>query len=72
MSAGSGCARSERCLLMPSPAGVMFQDVTTLLLNPVAFKDSIELFRERYAGMNIQAIAGATGWLLRVPKLRCH
>lgn len=50
----------------------MFQDVTTLLLNPVAFKDSIELFRERYAGMNIQAIAGATGWLLRVPKLRCH
>lgn len=37
----------------------MFQDVTTLLLDPAAFKDSIELFKERYEGMNVQAIAGA-------------
>jgi adenine phosphoribosyltransferase len=40
----------------------MFQDVTTLLLDPVAFKDSVALFKERYAAMNVQAIAGVNAF----------
>ena len=37
----------------------MFQDVTTLMLNPAAFKDTIDLFNERYKTMNVEAVAGA-------------
>lgn len=36
----------------------MFQDITTLLLNPMAFKDTIDLFVERYKHENISVIAG--------------
>uniref|UniRef100_A0A9I9CLP5 adenine phosphoribosyltransferase n=1 Tax=Cucumis melo TaxID=3656 RepID=A0A9I9CLP5_CUCME len=36
----------------PQP-GIMFQDITTLLLDPKAFKDTIDLFVERYKGKNI-------------------
>jgi vacuolar-type H+-ATPase subunit C/Vma6 len=36
----------------------MFQDITTLLLNPKAFKDTIDLFVERYKGKNISVVAG--------------
>lgn len=36
----------------------MFQDITTLLLDPKAFKDTIDLFVERYKGQNINVIAG--------------
>jgi vacuolar-type H+-ATPase subunit C/Vma6 len=39
-------------------AGIMFQDITTLLLNPKAFKDTIDLFVERYKGKNISVVAG--------------
>ncbi|CAN1748092.1 Adenine phosphoribosyltransferase 4 [Linum perenne] len=39
-------------------AGIMFQDITTLLLDPKAFKDTVDLFIERYKGKNISAVAG--------------
>lgn len=39
-------------------AGIMFQDITTLLLDPKAFKDTIDLFVERYKGRNISVVAG--------------
>ncbi|XP_023637188.1 adenine phosphoribosyltransferase 4 isoform X2 [Capsella rubella] len=38
--------------------GIMFQDITTLLLDPKAFKDTIDLFVERYRDMNISVVAG--------------
>nr|GMD98237.1 adenine phosphoribosyltransferase 4 [Ipomoea batatas] len=41
----------------PKP-GIMFQDITTLLLDPKAFKDTIDLFVERYKGKNISIVAG--------------
>ncbi|RVW50671.1 Adenine phosphoribosyltransferase 3 [Vitis vinifera] len=46
------------CLLMVGMAGIMFQDITTLLLDPKAFKDTIDLFVERYKGKNISVVAG--------------
>jgi len=39
-------------------AGIMFQDITTLLLDPKAFKDTIDLFVERYKSKNISVVAG--------------
>lgn len=39
-------------------AGIMFQDITTLLLDPKAFKDTIDMFVERYKGKNISVVAG--------------
>ena len=38
----------------------MFQDITTLLLDPQAFKDTIDLFVERYKGKGITVVAGQT------------
>ncbi|MBA0689631.1 hypothetical protein Goari_007350 [Gossypium aridum] len=35
----------------------MFQDITTLLLDPKAFKDTVDLFVERYKGKNISVVA---------------
>ena len=46
------------CLLMVAMTGIMFQDITTLLLDPKAFKDTIDLFVERYKGKNISVVAG--------------
>ncbi|KAK3041080.1 hypothetical protein RJ639_026877 [Escallonia herrerae] len=40
----------------PKP-GIMFQDITTLLLAPDAFKDTIDLFVERYRNKNISVVA---------------
>ncbi|CAA7054433.1 unnamed protein product [Microthlaspi erraticum] len=40
--------------------GIMFQDITTLLLDPKAFKDTIDLFVERYRDMNISVVAGGS------------
>ncbi|KAM0045609.1 putative adenine phosphoribosyltransferase [Helianthus debilis subsp. tardiflorus] len=37
----------------------MFQDITTLLLDPKAFKDTIDLFVERYKHQHISVIAAA-------------
>jgi hypothetical protein len=39
-------------------AGILFHDVTTLLLNPLAFKHVIDLFVERYKGQHVDVIAG--------------
>ncbi|KAF8025048.1 hypothetical protein BT93_F2029 [Corymbia citriodora subsp. variegata] len=52
----------------PKP-GIMFQDITTLLLNPEAFKDSIDLFVERYREKNISVVAGieARGFIFGPP-----
>lgn len=41
-------------------AGIMFQDITTMLLDPKAFKDTIDLFVERYKGKDISVVAGNT------------
>lgn len=49
--------------------GIMFQDITTLLLDPKAFKDTIDLFVERYKGENISVVAGieARGFIFGPP-----
>ncbi|XP_022872824.1 adenine phosphoribosyltransferase 5-like isoform X1 [Olea europaea var. sylvestris] len=41
----------------PKP-GIMFQDITTLLSNPKAFKDTIDIFVDRYRDMDISVVAG--------------
>ncbi|CAM0903924.1 unnamed protein product [Alopecurus aequalis] len=38
--------------------GIMFNDITALLLRPGVFKDAVDLFVERYRGMGIAAVAG--------------
>ncbi|KAF5729869.1 adenine phosphoribosyltransferase 4-like [Tripterygium wilfordii] len=52
----------------PKP-GIMFQDITTLLLDPKAFRDTIDLFVERYKGKNISVVAGieARGFIFGPP-----
>ncbi|KAL2541201.1 Adenine phosphoribosyltransferase [Abeliophyllum distichum] len=41
-----------------SKPGIMFQDITTLLLDPKTFKDAIDLFVERYKDKNINVVVG--------------
>ncbi len=43
----------------------MFQDITTLLLDPVAYKDCCDLLVERYKGHALDVVAGfeARGFL---------
>jgi len=41
----------------PKP-GIQFKDITTLLLEPDAFREVIDHWRDRYAAMNIDAIVG--------------
>ncbi|XP_051149714.1 adenine phosphoribosyltransferase 1 [Andrographis paniculata] len=52
----------------PKP-GILFQDITTLLLDPEAFKDTIDLFVERYKDKNINVVAGveARGFIFGPP-----
>ncbi|CAL5355947.1 unnamed protein product [Camellia sinensis] len=52
----------------PKP-GIMFQDITTLLLDPKAFKDTIDMFVERYKAKNISVVAGieARGFIFGPP-----
>ncbi|XP_068641419.1 adenine phosphoribosyltransferase 3-like isoform X1 [Aristolochia californica] len=38
--------------------GIMFQDITTLLLHPKAFKDAVDMFIDRYRDMHISVVAG--------------
>lgn len=45
-------------LMVEKMTGIMFQDITTLLLDPKAFKDTVDLFVERYKGKNISVVAG--------------
>ncbi|XP_061355682.1 adenine phosphoribosyltransferase 1, chloroplastic-like [Gastrolobium bilobum] len=49
--------------------GNMFQDITTLLLDTKAFKDTIDLFVERYIDKNITVVAGleAKGFIFGSP-----
>ena len=43
--------------------GIMFQDVTTLLLHPEAFQHSIDILYEHYKDAKIDVIAGKlTEW----------
>lgn len=39
-------------------AGIMFQDITTLLLDHKAFKDTVDIFVDRYRDMGISVVAG--------------
>ncbi|KAF8107916.1 hypothetical protein N665_0116s0121 [Sinapis alba] len=52
----------------PKP-GIMFQDITTLLLDTEAFKDTIDIFVERYKGKDISLVAGveARGFIFGPP-----
>lgn len=52
----------------PKP-GIMFQDITTLLLDPKAFRDSINIFVERFKDRNITVVAGieARGFIFGPP-----
>ncbi|KAL3633591.1 Adenine phosphoribosyltransferase 5 [Castilleja foliolosa] len=48
----------------PKP-GIMFQDITPLFLNHKVFKDTVDIFVERYKDMSISVVAGieARGFL---------
>ncbi|XP_021284814.1 adenine phosphoribosyltransferase 1-like [Herrania umbratica] len=52
----------------PKP-GILFQDITTLLLDVEAFRDTIDLFVERYRGKDISVVAGieARGFIFGPP-----
>ncbi|XP_037491812.1 adenine phosphoribosyltransferase 5 isoform X3 [Jatropha curcas] len=41
----------------PKP-GIMFQDITTLLLDHKTFKDTVDIFIDRYRDMAISVVAG--------------
>ena len=41
----------------PKP-GIQFKDISTLLLVPEAFRETVRRFRERYAPMDVQGIVG--------------
>jgi adenine phosphoribosyltransferase len=49
--------------------GIMFRDVTTLLLDHKAFKDTIDIFVERYGGQKVDVIVGieARGFIFGPP-----
>ncbi|XP_041020028.1 adenine phosphoribosyltransferase 1, chloroplastic-like [Juglans microcarpa x Juglans regia] len=49
--------------------GIMFQDITTLLLDTRAFRDTIDLFVERYKDKDISVVAGieARGFIFGPP-----
>ncbi|CAN1287790.1 Adenine phosphoribosyltransferase 5 [Linum perenne] len=38
--------------------GIMFQDITTLLLDHKAFKHTVDIFVDRYRNMDISVVAG--------------
>ncbi|URE00550.1 adenine phosphoribosyltransferase [Musa troglodytarum] len=52
----------------PKP-GIMFQDITTLLLDHEAFRDTIDMFVERYRDKRITVVAGieARGFIFGPP-----
>jgi len=41
----------------------MFQDITTLLLDHKAFKDTVDIFVDRYRDMHISVVAGTISLL---------
>lgn len=52
------CKTVKFVFMMVEMAGIMFQDITTVLLDPKAFKDTVDLFVERYKEKNISVVAG--------------
>eukprot|EP00741_Cyanophora_paradoxa_P013044 tig00020675_g12597.t1 len=52
----------------PKP-GILFRDVTTLIMNPAAFQKSIDLLAERYRSMGVDAVAGieSRGFIFGAP-----
>lgn len=52
----------------PKP-GIQFQDVTTILLDPTAFKHTIDMLVERYQGQKVDVVAGfeARGLIFGAP-----
>ena len=50
--------------LYDSLTGIMFNDVTTLLLRPQVFKDTVDILAERYRDMGISAVAGTENFIL--------
>ncbi|RWW19479.1 hypothetical protein BHE74_00015851 [Ensete ventricosum] len=64
-----GIAASIRVVPDFPKKGIMFQDITTLLLEPEAFKNTVDLFVERYSGKNISVVAGieARGFIFGPP-----
>ncbi|CAN6352191.1 unnamed protein product [Urochloa humidicola] len=65
----AGIASSIRVIPdFPKP-GIMFQDITTLLLDLKAFRDTIDLFVERYKDQGITVVAGveARGFIFGPP-----
>ncbi|KAK7410082.1 hypothetical protein VNO78_00586 [Psophocarpus tetragonolobus] len=52
----------------PKP-GILFQDITTLLLDTKAFRDTIDMFVERYRDQNVNVVAGveARGFIFGPP-----
>lgn len=39
-------------------SGIMFQDITSLVSNHRVFKDTIDIFVDRYKNMGISVVAG--------------
>eukprot|EP00268_Persea_americana_P014007 TRINITY_DN16203_c1_g4_i3.p1 TRINITY_DN16203_c1_g4~~TRINITY_DN16203_c1_g4_i3.p1 ORF type:complete len:192 (-),score=34.43 TRINITY_DN16203_c1_g4_i3:44-619(-) len=64
-----GIASSIRVVPNFPKPGIMFQDITTLLLDHRAFKNTVDLFVERYRGKNISVVAGieARGFIFGPP-----
>ncbi|KAJ3706726.1 hypothetical protein LUZ61_010431 [Rhynchospora tenuis] len=64
-----GIASSIRVVPHVPKGGIMFQDITPLLLDPKVFKDTVDLFIERYTGKDISAVAGieARGFIFGPP-----
>lgn len=64
-----GIASSMRVISNFPKPGFKFKDITTLLLNPKAFKNTVDLFVERYTGKDISVVAGveARGFIFGPP-----
>lgn len=49
--------------------GIMFQDITTLLLDHEVFKHTVDIFVDRYRDMHISVVAGTPSTL--TPQIKC-
>ena len=56
---------SGRLVVGAMHVGIMFNDITALLLQPGVFKDAMDMFVEHYRGMGIAAVAGKIITLIR-------
>ena len=66
LPAAALCQACAPFCLLPLQPGIQFQDVTTILLDPTAFKHTIDMLVERYQGQKVDVVAGAqpprVGW----------